>query len=393
MRHIPFARPYVGKEEARQVSKAVKSGWLTTGKLTCQFEKNFQKYISINQSKEIHCLAVNSATAGLHLVLEAAGIKKGDKVITSPYTFTATAEVIRYLGAKPLFVDTIPGTPLIDPEKIEQLAIADSSIKAVIPIHIAGEACNMSAIIKICKKYNLFCLEDAAHALPAKNDGVMLGTQADAGVFSFYATKTVTTGEGGMIVTASTKLAKRISQMRLHGINRVAWDRYSNSKANWEYDIVGPGFKYNMPDTSAAIGIVQLKKADKMAFMRNKIANNYIQNFADLRNIATPIAAKDHSWHLFLMRTKDQGSTKKNIEYRNQWVEKLSSLGIGCSVHYKPLHLMSYYKEKYHLKPDDFPSSLEFYSRTFSIPIFAGMKKSDIRYIIKIITKLDKNGI
>ncbi len=387
MKPIPFAKPLISKREINLVKKALKSGWLTTGKVTSEFEEKFKQTV-----KSDFALGVNSATAGLHLALESMKIGPGDKVITSPYTFTATAEVIRYLGAEPLFVDILSNSPLIDPNEIQKIS-NDPKIKAVIPVHIAGECCDLEAINQICAKHNWFCLEDAAHTFPAQNNGKYIGTQSDVGVYSFYATKTITTAEGGMIVTNNEELANRMKSMRLHGINRDVWDRYSNNNANWEYDIIAPGYKYNLTDIASSIGIAQLNSATKMMQMRKKIAAKYNESFQNLLTLQLPYFSQSSSWHLYMIQVRDQGSYQANFQYRNKWIKALANKGIGTSVHYKPLHLMTYYKERYNFKPEDFPNALDRYSKTFSIPIYQGMKNSEIQYIIKTVKALDKNGI
>lgn len=253
---LPFALPDTGEEEIAEVVDSIRSGWLTTGPKTKRFEQEFAGFIG----NGVEAVAVNSATAGLHLALEAIGVCPGDEVITTPYTFTATAEVIRYLGADPVFVDIDPATFNIDPARIE--AAVTPRTKAIIPVHFAGLACDMESILAIARKHGLKVVEDAAHALPATCSGKLVGTmESDATVYSFYATKTITTGEGGMIVTRDPETAARCRTMRLHGISRDAFDRYTSTKPSWYYEVVAPGFKYNMTDIAASLGIHQLKKA------------------------------------------------------------------------------------------------------------------------------------
>ena len=386
MREIPFAKPYIGRKEIKLVSKALKSGWLTTGKLTAKFESEFQKVVGTK-----YALALNSATAGLHLALEAVGIKAGDKVITTPYTFTSTAEVIQYLGATPIFVDTIPESNLIDPNKIKEALNIHPDVKAIIPVHIAGASCDMVKILQICKEHNIRCIEDAAHAFPASVNNKMLGTFGDVGVYSFYATKTMTTGEGGMVVTDNKDIAKRIKQMRLHGIDRDVWNRFSKTSASWEYDVVAAGYKYNLTDIASAIGIIQLSKSQLMQKLRKNIVKEYIKGLSDSKILELPKYTEDHSWHLFIIKIKDQGNIEKNVLKRNKFIERLKKAGIGTSVHYKPLHLMSFYKERYDLKPEDYPSSLKQYSQSLSLPLSPGLKKNDVMYIIKTIKGIEKN--
>ena len=252
---LPFALPDIDEEEIQEVVDTLRSGWITTGPKTKQFEQDFSSCIGGN----VDAIAVNSATAGLHLTLEAIGINPGDEVITTPYTFTATAEVIRYLGAHPVFVDIDPLSFNIDSKNIEKAVTPKT--KAIIPVHFGGLACEMDEIIKIARQYDLKIIEDAAHALPATSNGKKIGgLDTDATIFSFYATKTITTGEGGMIVTKNPAIAERCRVMRLHGISRDVFGRYNSIKPSWQYDVIAPGYKYNLTDIAAAIGIHQLKK-------------------------------------------------------------------------------------------------------------------------------------
>lgn len=387
MKPIPFAKPYVGAAEIRQVSRAIRSGWLTTGCLTAELEARFQERVGVR-----HALTVNSATAGLHLALEAVGVRAGDKVITTPFTFTATAEVIRYLGAEPLFADILPDSPLIDPQQIRRLA-TQPGVKAIIPVHFGGEACNLREINQICLENDLVCIEDAAHAFPARVDGNYVGTGGTIGVYSFYATKTLTTGEGGMVVTNRDDLAQRIRIMRLHGIDREVWSRYTSRKPQWEYDVVAPGYKYNLTDIASAIGLAQLQKADAMNQKRRRIAQAYTQALSDLRQITLPRWNDAHSWHLFTVQIEPRSTDAETLRCRNNWIEALAARGIGTSVHYKPLHLMSYYREHCRFQPDDFPNSTHRYVRTFSLPIYPGMTKAQIGYIIKTVRELDRHAL
>ncbi len=370
---IPFARPSLGTEEEEAVIKVLRSGWLTTGTEAKNFETEFAAYT--NSSK---ALAVNSATAGLHLALEALGVGPGDKVITTPYTFTSTAEVIIYLGADPVFADIDPDTFNIDPVKIEKLLKKDPSIKGIIPVHIAGNPCNMGALLKLREKYNLFIIEDAAHSFPVKYNGKLLGSIGDIGVFSFYATKTITTGEGGMIVTNNSKAAKRISVMRLHGIDREIWDRYTSDKPSWQYSIVDAGYKYNMPDIAAAIGREQLKKASLFLKKRENIAKYYLKNLEDMDFLKLPEYVENHGWHLFMPRIVPEKLTVN----RNDFIKEIISKGVGISVHFIPLHIMPYYKNKYGYKEDDYPETLKVYNTVFSLPIYPDLTENQLKRII-----------
>ncbi len=296
--YIPFARPVIGKEEENLVLKVLRSGWLTTGKYALSLEKSFIKYLNVS-----HALALNSATSGLHLALEALGIGNGDHVVTSPYTFTATIEIARYLGAHPFFVDIEDSSFNIDPNLIEEaLKNEHRKIRCIIPVHLAGHPCDMTAIKDTAQNHQVPIVEDAAHALPCTTNAGLAGTVGDAGVFSLYATKNITSGEGGMLVTSSEEIAARATTMRLHGIDRDVWGRYQAvSPATWEYDIVAPGYKYNMPDLAAAVGLAQLKKVDVFHLRRTQIAEKYLKHFKEHDFLVPPPESPGHSWHLFLL--------------------------------------------------------------------------------------------
>lgn len=378
---LPFALPDIGEAEIQEVVDSLKSGWLTTGIKARQFEKDFADFLGGN----IETIAVNSATAGLHLALEALGIGPGDEVITTPYTFTATAEVIRYLGAHPVFVDINENTYNIDPSKIEQ-AITKRT-KVIIPVHFAGMACDMDRIMEIAKKYGLKVLEDAAHSFPTLYNGKLIGSlDSDAAVFSFYATKTITTGEGGMIVTKNKDIAERCRVMRLHGINRDVFDRYTSTKPAWYYEVVAPGFKYNLTDIAASIGIHQLKKADLFQKKRREIAERYDDELKDLSLILPPKPLNSdstHAWHIYMIRLRDDAPISRDL-----FIEKMSAQGIGCSVHFIPLHIHPYWKETYKLAPQDFANALKVYQRAISLPIYTKMTAEDQSRVIKSIKEI-----
>jgi dTDP-4-amino-4,6-dideoxygalactose transaminase len=374
---LPFALPDIGEEEINEVLDSLRSGWLTTGPKTKRFEEEFAAFV-IGGGEAI---AVNSATAGLHLALEAAGIGPGDEVITTTYTFTATAEVVRYLGADPVFVDIDPSTFNIDSAKIE--AAITNRTKAIIPVHFAGLACDMDAILSIACKHRLKVVEDAAHALPTTCNGRLIGSlDSDATVYSFYATKTITTGEGGMIVTRDPDLAKRSRMMRLHGISRDAFDRYTSTKPSWHYEVVAPGCKYNMTDVAASLGIHQLKKVWSFQKKREAMAARYDEAFSDLPVILPPKApAGDmHAWHLYVIRLTDDAPVT-----RDRFIELMSEKGIGCSVHFIPLHLHPYWRDRYDLKPNDFPNALKSYERAVSLPLFTKMNEEDLVWVIQAV--------
>lgn len=373
---IPFAKPSMGAEEEEAVIRVLRSGWLTTGTEAKQFELEFASYTGTTKA-----LAVNSATSGLHLALEAFGIGPGDKIITSPYTFTSTAEVIRYLGADPVFVDIDPLTFNLCPRETEKQLKKDPTIKGIIPVHIGGHPCDMEAFLELKTKYKIMVLEDAAHSFPVKSNGKFLGCIGDAGVFSFYATKNISTGEGGMIVTDNEEAAKRMSVMRLHGIDREAWDRYTSDKPSWQYSVVDAGFKYNMPDIAASIGREQLKKAAVFLKNRTEIANFYFKELEDLDFLRMPEQNDNHAWHLFMPRIIPEKLTIT----RDEFIKNLMNQGIGISVHYIPLHIMPYYQNKYDYKPHDFPETFKAYKAVFSLPIYPGLMKGQLKKIVSVV--------
>lgn len=377
---LPFALPDIGEEEINEVLDSLRSGWLTTGPKTKRFEEDFATFACVGTE----AIAVNSATAGLHLALEAVGISPGDEVITTPYTFTATAEVVRYLGADPVFVDIDPGTFNIDPTKIE--AAITPRTKAIIPVHFAGLACDMDAILTIARKHGLKVVEDAAHALPTTCKGRLIGSMdSDATVYSFYATKTITTGEGGMVVVRNPEVAKRCRIMRLHGISRDAFDRYTSTKPSWHYEVVAPGCKYNMTDIAASLGIHQLKKAWGFQEKREAMAARYDEAFLDLPMILPPHApAGDmHAWHLYVIRLTDDASVT-----RDRFIELMAEKGVGCSVHFIPLHLHPYWRDRYNLKPEDFPNALKAYEGAVSLPLFTKMTNDDQQRVIDLVLEI-----
>lgn len=374
---LPFALPDIGEEEIAEVVDSLRSGWLTTGPKTQRFEREFADFIG----SDVQALAVNSATAGLHLVLEAFGIGPGDEVITTPYTFTATAGVIRHLGADPVFVDIDPKTFNLDPTKIER-AITERT-KAIIPVHFAGLACDMQPIIEIARRHGLRILEDAAHALPSTYHNRLIGTlDTDATVFSFYATKTITTGEGGMIVTRDEAIAERCRTMRLHGISRDAFDRYTSTKPSWHYEVIAPGFKYNLTDIASSIGLQQLKKAWAFQERRQEMAERYDAELAGLPITLPPQPENGdlHSWHLYAIRLKDSAGIS-----REDFIQQMSARGIGCSVHFIPLHLHPYWQKAYDLQPHDFPAAWRAYEQAVSLPLYTKMTDDDQTRVIEAV--------
>lgn len=371
---LPFALPEIHEEEIAEVVDSLRSGWITTGPKARQFEADFVEFLGGG----VEAVAVNSATAGLHLALEALGIGPGDEVITTTHTFTATAEVIRYLGAHPVLVDVDARTLCIDVAKIES-AISPRT-RAIIPVHMAGRSADMSEILRIARQFNLYVIEDAAHALPTTHAGGLIGTlESDVTVFSFYANKTMTTGEGGMLVTRNAQVASRARTMRLHGINRDAFDRFTSKVPSWYYEIVAPGFKYNMTDLAAAIGIHQLRKVKNFQKRRAEIAAKYDEQFEALPIIRPPQAGEGdtHAWHLYVIQLDD--SVKVS---RDAFVERMFEYGIGCSVHYIPLHLQPYWRDTYNLKPEMFPVSQRIYERTLTLPLYSRMSDDDVVRVV-----------
>lgn len=387
---LPFALPEIGEEEIQEVANCLRSGWLTTGPKTRQFETDFEAMLNAAGggvaagNQPVQAIAVNSATAGLHLALEAIGIGPGDEVIVPTHTFTATAEVVRYLGADPVFVDVLPGSLNIDPALVR--AAITNKTKAIMPVHFAGLAADMSAIISIAQEHGLKVVEDAAHALPCVVNGVAVGNlQTDAAVFSFYANKTITTGEGGMVVSRNPEIIKRCKTMRLHGINRDVFDRFTSKAPSWYYEVVAPGFKYNLTDLASALGIHQLKKAELFRAKRQAIVDQYNAAFKNLPVVLPQGAATNglHSWHLYVLRLSDQCPLT-----RDQFVEALYAQGIGCSVHYIPLHLQPYWRDTYQLKTEHFPVSQKAYERMVSIPLYSKMTQSEIDRVIQAVQSI-----
>jgi dTDP-4-amino-4,6-dideoxygalactose transaminase len=371
---LPFALPEIGDEEIAEVIDTLKSGWVTTGPKARRFEQDFAAFLG---APGIEAIAVNSATAGLHLALEALGIGPGDEVITTTHTFTATAEVVRYLGADVRLVDIDPATLNIDPAAIE--AAITPRTKAILPVHFAGMAVDMDAVLAIARRHGLKVVEDAAHALPTTHGGRLVGTlDSDITVFSFYANKTITTGEGGMAVTRDPALAARMKVMRLHGINRDAFDRFTAKVPSWYYEIVAPGFKYNLTDIAAAMGIHQLRRAQGFQQQRARLAALYDALLADLPLVLPPrpAAGEVHSWHLYVLRLTDDAPIG-----RDTLIEALYAAGIGCSVHYIPLHLHPYWRERYDLQAADFPHSQRAYERMLSVPLYTRMTEDDVRRV------------
>ena len=376
---VPYFRLDLDQREIEAVVNVLKSGWLTTGQECAAFEREFAQAIGGN----VQAIAVNSNTAGMHLALEAAGIGPGDEVIVPDLTFTATAEVVRYLGAEVVLVDVLPDTLCIDPQDVERSVTART--KAILPVHFGGLGANLEALRKIATEHGLAIIEDAAHSFPASHSGTAIGAHGSlATVFSFYANKTITTGEGGMIVTADEAVAQRCRVMRLHGMDRDAFRRFNGDASGWRYDIVAPGFKYNLTDMAAALGRQQLARASQLRDNRAKIAEIYRQGFAELPLELPPDAGEGdlHSWHLFPIRlTADAPLRREQLE------KALTEAGIGYSVHYTPLHRLSYWRDRYGLGDTRFPVSTAYFESCLSLPLFSAMRPEEAEEVISVISK------
>jgi perosamine synthetase len=360
------------------VVETLRSGWLTTGAKVRQFERDFAGYVGAR-----HALAVNSCTAAMHLALEALGLREGDEVLVPTMTFAATAEVVLYFKAKPVLVDCRPDTLNLDPERLER-AITPRT-KAVIPVHIAGQPCEMDRILEIARRYDLKVVEDAAHALPARYGGRMVGTIGDITCFSFYATKTITTGEGGMATTENPEWAERMRIMSLHGISRDAWKRYT-AEGSWYYEILAPGFKYNLTDVAAALGVEQLKKCDRFWAARQRCAQRYTEGLQDVPAIAPPAVAPEvqHAWHLYVVQLDLE---QLRID-RNTFIGLLKQAGIGASVHFIPLHLHPYYRDAFGYRPADFPNATAAAARILSLPLYPRLTDADLQRVIDAVRSI-----
>lgn len=380
--YLPFHVPEIDDEDIDAVVSVMRSGWLTTGAKARQFEQEFAAKVGAR-----YAVALNSCTAALHLALEAIGLQEGDEVLVPTMTFAATAEVVTYFKAKPVLIDCLPTTLNMDPELIER-AITPRT-KAVIPVHFAGQPCEMTRILEIARRHDLRVIEDAAHAFPASYKGKAIGSIGDYTCFSFYATKNITTGEGGMVTTDDPDQADRIRRMSLHGLSRDAWKRYTN-QGSWYYDIVAPGFKYNLTDMAAALGLTQLHKAERFWKTRERYAALYAKGFRDLPEI-TPLMIHDdvqHAWHLYVI----QLDLDRLRISRQAFIEGLQQKQIGCSVHFIPLHLHPYYRETGHYSRADFPVASQAFDRMVSLPLYSKMSEEDVHRTIQVVRELILKG-
>ena len=372
---LPFAPPLIGEEEIEEVIDTLRSGWLTTGPKTRKFAEDFATY-----TQAPGALTVSSCTAALHLSLVALGIGQGDEVITTPLTFAASVNVIEHVGARPVLVDVEPDTLNIDPQQIDR-AITENT-RAIIAVHYAGHPVELDAVRDIAERHGVHLIEDAAHAIGASYKGQPIGSGKNPTCFSFYATKNLTTGEGGML-TGEDEFLETARTYSLHGMSREAWSRYA-AGGKWAYDIVAPGFKYNMTDIQAALGLQQLKRFEAMQQRRRDIVSQYHAAFEGDAAIQTP-AHRDHvthAWHLYVIRLNE---SELSID-RNQFIEQVNARNIGTSVHFIPIHIHSFYAKKYGWKPEDFPVALSNYNRMLSLPLSPKMTDQDVGDVIQAVT-------
>ncbi|WP_080832541.1 DegT/DnrJ/EryC1/StrS family aminotransferase [Cohnella massiliensis] len=377
---LPYCLPDITEREINEVVSTLKSGWLAKGPKTIEFENRFAEFVGAK-----YAVGMNSCTAALHISLLAGGIGPGDEVITTPMTFAASANTILHTGATPIFVDIDPLTGCIDPNEIESKIT--SRTKAIVPVHYAGQACDLDSIYSIADKYNLFVSEDAAHAIYTQYKGRFIGNRPQNTVsFSFYATKNLATGEGGMLVTDDEFIANKARVLITHGMSRNAWKRYAKD-GSWTYDIEEPGYKYNMFDLQAAIGIRQLERLGEMQKRRENIASMYNKAFANVPGLLLPTASESttiHSWHLYIIKIN---SEKTRIN-RNEFIEELNKRNIGTSVHFIPVHYMSAYKNRFGYKQGDFPVAEKWFESIVSLPLYPKMSDSDVQYVIDSVSEI-----
>ncbi len=401
---VPFHRAAITKDEENTVLDVLRSGWLTTGKYALEFEKKFSASVSDTDKMkearralslsdgEIISLAVNSNTSGMILAMEACGVREGTAVITTPYTFVSTAACARHLNADVFFADVEKDNYSIDPVKIEEILKKDTEhrVRAIVPVHIAGNVCNMHRIMELAQKYStpehkIRVIEDAAHSYPSPTELGYAGTIGDAGVFSFYVTKTITTAEGGMVCTRDSELARRMTVMRMHGMDRTTWDRYTSSRASWEYDIIAPGYKFNLPDILAAIGCCQVDRAQLFYEQRKRIVDMYNKAFSKLDFIRLPPDGEGNSWHLYLMRIIPE---KLKIT-REEFAKKMQEAGLGISVHFIPIFHFTYWRKLYpDFTAENFPNAERQYNNTISIPLFPDMTDEQAQLVIDTVIKI-----
>jgi len=374
---LPFSPPAISEEEVAAVADTLRSDWITTGPKTRRFESEFAHYLGAENA-----LALNSCTAGLHLALVALGIGPGDEVITTPMTFCSSVNVIEHVGARPVLADIEPDTLAIDPVRVAE--VITSRTRAIMPVHYAGHPVDLAPLLALARAHNLYIIEDAAHALPATYQGQHIGTIGDLTAFSFYATKNLTTAEGGML-TGAPELIDRARVLSLHGMSRDAWKRY-DANGSWYYEVVAPGFKYNMTDIQAAIGLVQLQRLETMQRRRREIVAQYSAAFGQLDALQTPTERleSESAWHLYVLRLNLDTLT---ID-RARFIEELRARNIGTSVHFIPIHLHPFYRDKYGFAPDDFPIAYREYQRLISLPLHPGLSDEDVADVINAVTDI-----
>ncbi len=371
---LPFSPPFIGEAEIEEVVAALRSGWISRGPRTAQFEQAFAGYLQAPTA-----LGLNSCTAGLHLALVALGVGEGDEVIVPTMTFAASGNVVEHVGARPVLVDVEPDTLNVDPAAVE--AAITSRTRAVMVVHYGGHPAELDALTDVAERHGLAVIEDAAHALPASYRGQRVGRSPRLTAFSFYATKNLTTGEGGML-TGDPELVDRARGLSLHGMNGDAWKRYSH-KGSWYYEIVAPGYKYNMTDLQAAIGLKQLERLETMQARRRRVVELYAEGLGDLDQIRLP-TVRSHvvsAWHLYPIRVLPRGSAMN----RGHFIEQLATRNIGTSVHFIPLHLHPFYRDKYGYRPDDFPVAQGAYETLVSLPLHPGLSDPDVEDVIEAV--------
>jgi perosamine synthetase len=375
---LPFHLPLIEEDDIHAVRAVMESGWITTGPKAAQFEHQFAQYVGAR-----HAIAVNSGTAALHVALDALGIGEGDEVIVPTLTFAATAEAVIYCKGRPVLADCDSETFNIDPVQVGRAITANT--RAILPVHFGGQPCEMDPLLHIARECKLKVIEDAAHALPARYRGRMIGTLGDLTCFSFYATKSITTGEGGMVTTCEERWTDRMRVMRLHGISKDAWKRYT-AEGSWRYDILAPGFKYNLTDMQAALGISQLAKSDAMWRRRSLLAERYTHELSTFAAYEPPSVRSDvqHAWHLYVLRTRPE---ELSI-HRDRVIEELKQRGIGTSVHFIPLHLHPYYRDHWGYRRGDFPVAEDYFERCISLPLYPAMSDDDQTRVIAALAEI-----
>ena len=378
---IPFHRPYLPESLDDIYRKSIRSGWLTTGSQVQDFETNLAQYLDAE-----YVVAVNSCTAALHLALVAKGFSKGDKYIAPTYTFASTVECGEYLGMKPILVDCEKDGFLLDLNQVEDILKKESGVKAVLPVHHAGEPIDIKHMFDLAQRFDVFILEDAAHALETESNAGKVGDTNHAAAFSFYANKNMTTGgEGGALATHDPKLAEKVKKLSLHGITKDGWKRFK-TQGSWEYDINELGFKYNLSDLAASFGLWQMKQLEDWQKRRFDIVNKYIQGLGSIDGLILPELKKGHAWHLFIIQLK----TEHWSISRNEFIEKMNAKGIGLAVHYKPIHALSYYRKNYDLELNQFPRANSLFQSVVTLPLYPRLTEADVDYIINCIQELFK---